>query len=171
MRFDCCEQLNDFFDDCLSANERTAFERHLESCPNCQSELLQMHEVEEAIRDAWTEIKLPSELKPNVSLGQDSRVTPPSRRERTIAWASLASLAAAIVATFFVTLRPAQNSDHEVASHIESESESDTDQPVAFYESGDQGTLLTPVVSTAEFTIVNAFPTSTSTSTNAESIQ
>ncbi len=166
-----CDQLEEFFDGCLSAEERSEFEQHLESCPKCRSELPLMREVDSLICDAWSEIKLPSDMKFDVVLASKPTVLASPKRERAIAWASLACLAGAIFLTFLLTTPPTQNSDRVVTTQTESTEQAKRIKPVAFYESGDNGTLLSPVVSTSEFTIVNAFPTSTPTNLEPESIQ
>ena len=166
-----CKRLEDYFDDFLSAKERFAFEQHLESCEDCRSELSNLAEVDELICVAWSDVGIPAELEPKVILDHKSTATATGKRKRAVAWTSLTALAGAILLTLWLTYRPTAIPENSAVATNEPTNPIDLVTPVAFYESGDNTTMLAPVVSTADFTIVNAFPVSKSINVKPESIQ
>lgn len=168
MKSHLCDRLEDYFDECLTEETCVKFEHHLEHCNVCRSELAQLGEMQEIICETWSHIRLSPDVmlrnpRPR-SIDTDRFRT----RERLFTWASCVGLAGAILLTFFLTHRPKPGHPGPVATQS---TPIEPGPPVAFYESSGEGTLLSPVVSTADFTIVHAFPVSTSLRTEPKAIQ
>ena len=167
METQLCEKLEDYFDECLSSKDSAAFERHLASCSNCKSELERLSKLQSLICDAWSDVGLPAILERKTKLSLNATDNSKSRKF-VFNWAACIGLAGAILLTLFLTHRTTSNQPKSVASN---QSQVEQIQPVAFFETKNEGTLLSPASSTADFTIVHAFPVSISTITKSESVQ
>ncbi len=154
-----CNLIDDFLDESLTNERMSDFRNHLNECPACAAELAQVNRLEALICDAWSEVMLPRGFESNSLTTHQPPSTSgkhPGRKRsgRVAAWLTLAALAGAIVLTFFLTFPkhsdiPIANSTSELELLV---------SPVAFYDTGDSGTMIAPVVSNSEFTIVQAFP-------------
>lgn len=114
--------------DALDAAERDAFEAHLESCPECQAELIEMQEGAAALAMAVA-VSPPTTLKDSIMTAverpEDGNVVRlDSRRRGRLAW-SIATAAAAVALVFFGLWTVASNRLSEV------------DQIAAVYEAPD----------------------------------
>ncbi|WP_438448360.1 anti-sigma factor domain-containing protein [Gorillibacterium sp. sgz5001074] len=107
-----CELLLDYLSDEGSMEEKRMFERHLECCPSCRQELVEMKEVWSIMPLDLDEVEVPADLKDQV-MGRIFVESPPMRPLRPKparetagrGWRSafLATAAVCIVLALFLT--------------------------------------------------------------------
>lgn len=66
MRSELCNQLIDYFNQHLSLEEKMTFEKHLETCDECQSELRELEELTSDLTFLVSEEPVPSGMKDRV---------------------------------------------------------------------------------------------------------
>ena len=166
-----CLQLESYFDETLAPEAAALFEIHLEDCHNCKEQLSQLRELDGLIIDAWSDVHQSTSLDPT-----KQNVLKPAgrpRRRRRIAQTAILGFAVAIIVALFVANQP--NPPHTPdSSLVQRSDQSPQVEQVAFFDAGDDGTMLSTVVSNSDFTIVHAFANSISFNTyelNIESKQ
>lgn len=163
MTLDLCHQLESFLDGTLSVDASNSFQLHLEDCQSCKEQIAQLRELEGLICDAWNDVHPQSNLQPaNRNVREPTSLQ--SRRRRVI-WTSLLGLAGAITFAAFVTSNP-NTQQSPSASLGEPKNRDHQTEQVAFFDAGSESTMLSPIVSNADFTIVQAFPNSISINTS-----
>lgn len=108
----CCEQLDDYLDGDLTPLEREAFLREAATCPACQAALESARWMDQSLRLAWEEVRIPEWEKSNSlqvssrpNVGEDSSQIVHVRSNRTNAtWInrSLVSWSAVITCSLLI---------------------------------------------------------------------
>jgi anti-sigma factor RsiW len=102
-----CEALHLYLDDELDTVEALAFERHLETCAACRSELAEFRAIREHLRQSLTRARASAALEGRIAAAVKAEAAaPPARRSAAWHWPRLAAAAAVLViasssATFY----------------------------------------------------------------------
>ncbi|HEY4161552.1 MAG TPA: anti-sigma factor [Dongiaceae bacterium] len=110
-----CEALHLYLDGELATVEALAFEKHLEGCASCRSELAEFREIREHLRQSLTRVGASAALESRIAAAIKAEAAPASRKRSVgMGWPRLAAAAAVLIiasssATFYLNQPSAED--------------------------------------------------------------